>query len=533
MKSRSAIGSVPDIEENEVHLYYRLQSLDFEDGPRTTLGHLAAAADESDPAILPKDQVVALSTRYQDQQIWEPALQDGRPVQQTPISTDLHPAVRSLLSGERPELLKRWRLHAQAAQFVASADLYAKDVDRDIRTKKVLCLRLGARATSRLGRSSDDAAMFRLDIRSLEIVAFATGTSFLIARVRIKRPGQDDMSAAELTEAVHAVSRFNTCCWRAAEDLKAIEGPDFSLGKMLHSLVQPEVSDRVLTNRVTSYVFARTTSSMESSSHDAFCFYLARRYTSDYAMDLENVSLRHIRDFENVRHAVSEDGMASVIRPTDEDHLSISLENWRSSVMQTCYSPIVLLALHENWFLNLKRADAVTAQAGEDAITVLQGIVDSALLFRLWYRFSSVSDISMHNAISRALRDVLALDRKLDEMQDDVEAMKDCLVSAEREQNEFLEAVRHRRFYAIGVFSAAALAGLTAHQIAKELLGPMLADSPDPVATGAGLVGLLAAFLSFGYGLLKRPRVAPNRSEDRETLDGMRQRMLVHMLRRP
>lgn len=437
------------------------------------------------------------------------------------------------MSGENPELLKRWRLSANSSQFMASANLYPADASRDARKKKTLCMTLGARSKARLGLADDSEVLFLLEIKSPEIVAFATGTSFLVARVTFQRPGQPHLTAAELTEAVHAVSRFNTCCWRGADDQEAVDGPEFTLGTLLHSLVTSEVTDRVLTNRVTSYVFAQAASAMDTRTQDALCSYLARRYTSDYAMDVENARLRHIRDFENVRHAICEEGLASVIQPLDGRELPDSLSNWRSSVLQACYSPIVLLALHENWFLNLKRADAVTTQSGEEAISVLQGIVDSALLFRLWFRFSSVSDISMHNAISEALREVLRLDRKLDEMQDDVEAMTDCLVAAEREKNEHLEAVRHRRFYAVGVFSAAALAGLTAQQIAKELLDPMLAAQPDPLATYSGLAGLLVALLSFGYGLIRRPRVSPNRSESRETLDGMRQRMLVHLLRRP
>lgn len=526
MTRRFDIGSVPDIAENEVHLYYRLQSLGFDDGPQTLLGHLVSTGDKSDHSVIPNDQTAALSMRYQDHEIWEPA-------PKTSVSTDLHPAVASLISGERPELLKRWQLRDQAAQFVASADLYSADVPREARTKKILCLRLGSRATTRLRGSGEDGTVFLLGIRNVETIAFATGTSFLVARVTIGRPDQDHISAAELTEAVHAITRFNICCWIKVENVEPVDGPEFTLGTMLRSLVHPEVSDSVLTNRVASYVFARTTSSMDSSSHDAFCSYLARRYTSDYAMDVENARLRYIRDFENVRHAVSEEGTASVIQPNDAGQLPASLENWRSSVLQSCYSPIVLLALHENWFLNLKRVDAVTTQSGEEAIPVLQGIVDSALLFRLWFRFSTVSDISMHNAIANALRDALGLDRKLDEMQNDVEAMTHCLVAAQREKNEHEEAVRHRRYYGIGVFSAAALVGLTAQQIAKELLGPMLATQPAPLDTYAGFAGLLVAILSFGYGLHRRPQVPSNRSENRETLDGMRQRLLVHLLRRP
>lgn len=473
---------------NEIHLFYKLDHFHFDDGPTIRLGDIAGHADNQNIDVAPLDQIPALCSRYAETEIWNPVFTDsgqGASNQSTAISTDLHDAVRDLVSGQRPELLRRWRLSPIADRFLQRADLYEAEVGRDDRHRKFPGLELGKAAKIRLGLPEKDPFWFRLNIDDLEVVKFATGVAFLIARLQVLMAGGSSLTTKELAEAVHAVSRINTCKWRDFQTNMPVDGPEFTLGKLLRAFAQPTQSATLLANRVTSHVCAQLNAPLPTADLDFLASYYSRRYTTDYALDPNAVDIERLTDFTNVRHAISEEGVASVLAPARNKELPKFLQTWQTTSLRATYIPTMLLLLHENWFLSQSRNSASALNGQVDELDALESIVNDAMIFRLDYRFPSYSDISMHNQIANAMRRKLSLDRKLHEMQDDVTAMAERLAGERAKMRAEFEKRRHENYSWVGRTSTSVIAWLTAFTISKEVLGALV----EPVTEG-GAAGL-------------------------------------------
>ena len=165
----------------------------------------------------------------------------------------------------------------------------------------------------------------------------------------------------------------------------------------------------------------------------------------------------------------------------------------------------------------------------------------SCLIFRLCYRFSELSSVTMHNSLNRAFRQILHLDRLTEELDTDVETFEAHLRELRQSEERRNEDQKHRRYYWVTVIGAGALAGLTMFSITKEALGIFFPEAtPNTVEhvlnifgrnlphslipKVAGLVlGILTAITGWVIAYLRGPRAG---HADHKTMH----LMLEHMI---
>jgi hypothetical protein len=163
----------------------------------------------------------------------------------------------------------------------------------------------------------------------------------------------------------------------------------------------------------------------------------------------------------------------------------------------------------------------LTAKQRENPGEVRKTFVDltrASLDFRVFFRNTEVSEITMHNAFNRALRDVLGLDRMQAEFSGDV---AEILAFLERQAFRERAEAEHRRatrFWFLGVLGTGILAALSVGTLLTQVLEnrPMFLEMWErPLATlqnneASQFIGLLAGLLvligACFIGYLKRPQ---------------------------
>jgi hypothetical protein len=111
-----------------------------------------------------------------------------------------------------------------------------------------------------------------------------------------------------------------------------------------------------------------------------------------------------------------------------------------------------------------------------------------SLAFRLAFRFSQISLISMHNEVNHGLRHALDLDGMLAQLSADVSEAGAFLDASERKDEEIRREAAARRLLSIGRLGSSVLAGFAVSDAAIQLL-PDWIDSKS--AVGWTALGLL------------------------------------------
>lgn len=481
------------------------------DGPGTTLGAFSAPSPggtarkkDASGSPIPRDQYDGLLNRYRSESVWQKA--------ENVVGSDLHEYIRRILAGENPDLASFWTLGKQAARFVNSADLYPAPTTEDerkaisgSRIAKAIRLDLSKGAQERLRVHGVEPAPLRIILGDLRLAAFATGRGIAMVPITLARLSDTSVpTAIELLEAVIAVNRGHLLSWCSAKDGVPVEGEAFSLIALVQRLLfggPSSAEARNFKGRGHTYAFVRFDDVVPVADRDALAVYMARHYTSDYAVSGEAAGRISVADFDTVRHAIALEGAATVVGPTaDHPHLTSFLKDFRTTTFQRHYALVALLALHEHAYLLESVAGSVKAltqpkdekvkkqaRQDEERADKLGKLQSDFLDFRLRFRFPEVSHISMHNAVHRAFRKALALDRLLDERAADI---GDHAADLQFQ----LDQRRNGSFRWVSAFAAAGVAGLTMFTLVKEI-GTLLLE---PATAGwAGVVmGLTIAIVA-------------------------------------
>lgn len=514
------------ISDHEIQIFYRIDGIDVASGPKMVLGKLAAA-----PGI-PEDQMPALQGRYGQLDVWKRDKSTG-------VGQDFHRHIRDVIGGRRADLATRWSLDDTARAFLASASLYEADTAPKLRVKKHLVLTFSDAARRRLASHAIDSDALVVDIKNITLTLFRTGHGFAATTIELARPDRAPLSAIELLEAQILVVRFGKIFWMNAGNGVPGTGTPF----MLEQLIQWLALGRGIENspeRVTTYTYAQFEEPVPTSARDVFAVHLARHYTTDYmtAADMDGIAV--VRDFDTVRHTVALEGAATVIGSTPEEpHLPPFVHNFKAGTFRRHYLPIALLARHEHAFLVSRTSSSILSEEEmrSPARTVgrLQKLRESFVFFRLSYRFSELSFVTMHNALNRAFREVLYLDRMLRDLGADVAAAETHLRNVHQAAERHREEERHRRFYGLSVLGGSALAALTTFTILKELLEVFYTEkhaeavehiwrlydldlAPNAIAAVVGILSFLGALL---IGYLKKPGHSEADTADHETGQAM------------
>jgi hypothetical protein len=472
------IAAAPVV-EHRLCVFYDVDGLD----PRSWTGPVFGDLTRNQGEGIPADQVPAMKGRYADDRVWE---QDDKQI----AGDDFHPHLRSLLSGERPDLLRFFRLTSQGKRFLTSADLYEEGVSPENRARKQLRLQFSKAAQQRILAMGITPCHLTFDIEDVSLALFMTANGFAICRYVLTREDGGPLSAIELLEAEIAIGRFNKVQWVNRKTKEPLADPGFTAGKLVRQMVFGSVARTVTTGRVTTYVFVRFGAVLSVADRDRYALLLARHYSTDYAASPEIGRVEWVRDFNTVRHAIAMEGAATVLGPIDAaPELPDFLLKYASSTFEAHYRLIALLALHEHAFLVDRTAASVMSQAEmQDATKSLKRLAElreAALVLRLCYRFSEQSYITMHNAVNLAWRKVLKLDEMLAELDDSIRDIAEHL-------GHLHEGAKAKKYAWTATVGSSALGGLTAYTITKETLG-LVVDKY--VAGGTGVaIGAVVAF---------------------------------------
>ena len=297
----------------------------------------------------------------------------------------------------------------------------------------------------------------------------------------------------------------------------------FVLGDLIQYLACARVTQDTL-ERVTTSTYVRLAAPLEKRLRDRYALHLARHYTSDYEVSSDITGVEFVTDFDTVRHAVALEGAATVVGASPERPvLPTFLNNFKTGTYRRHYVPIALLARHEHAFLVRRTFMAVASAANmtpsEATINRLAALRHDFVHFRLSYRFSELSFVTMHNTLNQAFRKILHLDRMLADLGADV-AAADVLL------RESYERRKYSHFYLITGVGGAALAALTGFTIIKEAANTLLHGHEVHNGKLALCGAVIAGLLSLGLAYLKRP-AAFEKGHDWETL---KEQMTHHMV---
>ena len=333
------------------------------------------------------------------------------------------------------------------------------------------------------------------------------GKSFACVTVTIAA-SDGPPNALELLEAQVALGRVNDLAWLDAAGGGAPLA-SFALLPVVRRLAHGAAGGGTTGERVSSYAFARLEEATTAAEADLFALHLARHYTTDYVVAATMQGVERVGAFETVRTAVANEGAATIIaRPARMAALPPFLEQFRTVTFHRHYLPIALLALHEQAFLvdRTSRATLDPAALGHPAaLGPLRALLSDALSFRLGFRFSEVSYISMHNEISRAFRTVMSLDRMLRDLGDNVTAIEGFLSFKDETERAQAAHATERRFYWASIVGAMALASLTAFTIVKDATEIAEMGHPSHWAWAAVVASVAAAAVTLFVGLMRWP----------------------------
>jgi len=520
------IAATP-VAEHEVIVFYDVDGLSLSGGPGLSFRDLCQVEAS---APYPEDQRAAMQGRYADEPVWRLAEPDDAGKTAFAIGADLHPHIQAILSGARTDLASRWLLTENAIRLLDRADLYETTTPPEARIRKSIVFAQTPAAQRRLATFGAPVRDIALKIAGVDLTIFETGMGFLQARYAFAPPaGGDPVTSLEILETVYALSRFNNCHWTASGPGRETIGEAFTLGALMRSLCLGADSITKASGRVYTQMFVRFGAALPVEQADLFALYAARHYTSDYETSDTIKGAARVRDFTTVGHTLALEGAATVITPSSTGETPDFLATFRTHTFQAHYVPIVTLALHEREFLVEKTSSALFSREQRAEAASVQGLLvrllQESLIFRVLFRYTEVSDISMHNAFNRALREVLGLDRMQAEFSGDIaEASAFVERQAELEKRR-AEHHRERRFWFLGVIGAGILSALSVGAFVKQILEhggglanalahPLAAlgehNAPNVYSTLAGLLILIGACV---VGFAKRPSKETARNE--------------------
>jgi hypothetical protein len=516
--------------EHEIQILYRIDGLDIASGPSTTL------ADLADGPGVPADQIPALAGRYAQAKIWKRSTS-------TDAGQDFHRHIREIVGGTREDLATRWMPDDTARQFLDQADLYEQRIDPTLRTSKRLTLLLTDAANERLGRHGISCDGLLVRIRGINLTVFNTHHAFATTMLALSRSDSQPISALELLEAQILLARFGKLAWTDAGTGDIVPCNPFLLSDLVHRLAHGEDRANHTAQRVTTYTYAQLAEPSATEARDLFALHLARHYTTDYVLSPDIKGVAFVADFETVRHAVALEGAATIVGATPErTELPAFLRDFRRLTFRRHYMPIALLARHEHAFLVERTSASVLSSEELDdedkAVKRLESLRDSALRFRLSYRFSELSFVSMHNALNRAFRQVMQLDRMMERLSADVASVEMHLRDLRDAEHRRLELEKHRRYYWTSVIGGAALAGLTTYTIGKEIGELVVAAATDlpnvekHIELVPGFVAVILGLVVAGLAILIGFRRGPPAPETEHASHFTRHAMLEHMIHR-
>ncbi|MDG4559040.1 MAG: hypothetical protein P9F19_16875 [Candidatus Contendobacter sp.] len=368
---------------------------------------------------------------------------------------------------------------------------------------------LGATAKARLQAASegvDPPDALPILIEDIQLFRFRTGITLAVVDVSFP-PTQTpwDRAPEKLLETLPLLSRHTGAGllrWRdSPTDAKS--GERFLPGDLVRGVLGGAVLPGERPPRVYSHVAAVFETSMPPVQARELAFRLSRHYTGAYRVGAALEGTVLTEPFEDIVHAASLEGAASVINgyATAREGERELLKNWLTDRYRQVYLPLQIVAIHERVAL-LDMAQNAAIDVGAMDVTAeattLRALCNRFLTFRLRYRAVQVSHITMHNQVHQATRAALDLDRMIEKVAHDVMEAERWLSDVAREEAAAKERVWERRYAWFAGLGGSGLTFLTVTAAAKAIAdfwdkSKDLSEFGKPTVIILG-VGLILAF---------------------------------------
>lgn len=222
---------------------------------------------------------------------------------------------------------------------------------------------------------------------------------------------------------------------------------------------------------------------------------LAKKYTEAYLPDDDQLANAVYRPFENIAHFCTQEGGALIVEP-GAGH---AIEQFLNDMAKSVYFPICLVA-----FLEYQALTTISQKQGckihfanpkRGDLAHLQRIQTTVYNFRLNYRFSQISPITMHNAVHRHWRQAFNTHALLEELSCDINEIEN-FVSGYRQRQT------HKTLNTLELLVVFVGGLLTVSQIFDINLYRFLTGGPAPEWLVDTALVMLAVVI--GYVLIKQ-----------------------------
>jgi hypothetical protein len=388
-----------------------------------------------------------------DQPVWKPVGER--------LHGDFLPNVRALFAPDNPQGVRVWELSAHWLKLLNGSRRLAPSSGKT--PPLSLGMELGKRARERMVEHVGAVEAPLLQIEGLRCYGFSTGFAVVVADVALRNAAP---SRTLLLEAVHGLARKHSLVWRETERVCA----STTLGTLARGLLGR--TDSRPSERVFTLVVAKVDGGCcDADEADRLALYLARHYTDDYQASEDAGESRFLGDFENVRHCMSNEGMATVVRV--DDNAPEIVRKYDRYVSVPVHQKICLINFHAERALQQYLAHTV---AGEDArpeagkVAALERQFRELRHFEWYFFYPVVSRINFHNRLHRAIMDIKHLDEQ-HALVGRVTALYHAAMKEEQALRRFEdEKLKRRRMCWLTPLGAAAAGYLTVATIAREVV---------------------------------------------------------------
>lgn len=358
------------------------------------------------------------------------------------------------------------------------------------------------RLEARLGTEVPNSVT--IEIEEVRALTFPTGQGLLIAEIKVRADGRARTIAPSLlVEAVVAVGNERHLTWLARDgETLQVRGVEkkLKLRDVFSTLLGDYAENGITGARTYAYTYARLDQVMDAAERQQLMIRLACKYTDDYRIDPAAFDERIYQPFESVSHLAALEGAATLVEHVASENRAAPnfLKDYKTNAIERRYLPVVVLAYHA--FLTLlrltqdSRRPVSLSAPSKGEVKYMTRLRDGALRYRLFYRLSYVSLLTMPNEFYRRLGHAFGLER--------------MLASADRDVAEIsalLDSRRSRWFRLLTAGSLAIISGATLGRILLELKtvswlsGPLAwIRSEAPWMQGNGPVVELVLAIVFG-----------------------------------
>jgi hypothetical protein len=439
-----------------------------------------------------------------DEPIWEPVPGGG-----LVVSDDLHPSVVELFgtqsgtgAGRRIAALQ---LSPHGLELIngryltptGHPDTWPDKAKEDFNGgERGLALQLEAHSKERIGADPDSR---RLNISILGATAlFPSTLGLIIFELGFREKPQN---AETILEALHILTNRDRRQTSSFASLK-----QFAVPVTIADLIRPTLPENACRFEPWNRLFTYTAIALEEfrpgTGQDIFAARLARHYTEAYVLSDEQVKATIFKPFENVIHAYSLEGAASVV-----DGRSHFLKTQFNSRIEQSYLILAALAYHEHAYLvdMVQGTDLDDADQADSHPQSLEKLIGDFLLFRRRYRLPIVSDVDLHNQAYERLRSGLRNTVLIEKLTSDTnEAFQflaqksDRARDAVQRERKRQHAASTRRGAGITAFLMFGLTFLAFSNVAEraENLAGLIGGKWVPLTIGL-VVGLVAGILQY------------------------------------